>query len=102
MHEYVYHATWIFKFIPLLCYIDWVVMWLDMGYGYIASWYQSKASNIRQVWARDNSKFDKFIVASFYFAINLGKMVKSEWNPQIFEWVQVRLHPKSLNTWLVT
>jgi hypothetical protein len=44
-------------------------------YGYVINWYQRKGSNIKQVWDREQSNFDKFVVANFFSTINLGKTI---------------------------
>jgi hypothetical protein len=67
MHEYVYNAIFIFKLVFILCYICLVVMCLNMGSGYIINCYQREDSNIGQVWAKDQSKFDKFLLPILFY-----------------------------------
>ena len=53
----------------------------NMASRYIIICYQREDSNIGQVWARNQSKFYKFLL-SFLFYDNLGKMIKFEGNPK--------------------
>jgi hypothetical protein len=60
-----------------------------VGNGYVTIWYQSFRFNIKPVWAKDQCEFGKFIVVEFSSMTDLEKFVEPEWNPQIFEQIQV-------------
>jgi hypothetical protein len=58
--------------------VNLVVMGLNEGVGYYTYWYQHFSFNNKPIWAKDQHEFDKFVVGDFYFALNLGKMIKSK------------------------
>jgi len=77
------------KIVSNMCYVKFI--WVmcptrELGASQIGIKYQ--CLNNRPHWAKDLYEFEKFTGEYFHSALNLGKFIKWEWNPQNFKQIE--------------